>query len=194
MMVYPPCPSVCLCYDSPFLASACIGLKSLSVFPCSPVICDSFSMPYVDRLNRICGFLDIEEKENSCRFQRRYFILDTQGNALLWYMDNPQVLHTYMNLHTLKAPPSKKKNQEEVKLTNSDHITLDSEPVTIKCLCFCTQNLPSGASSVGSLKLTYISKVNLMQRPVNQYTHTHTHREASRVHRYSRIHQNRCNA
>ncbi|XP_019722502.1 pleckstrin homology domain-containing family A member 2 isoform X1 [Hippocampus comes] len=68
-------------------------------------------MPYVDRLNRVCGFLDIEEKENSCRFQRRYFILDTQGNALLWYMDNPQ-------------------------------------------------NLPSGASFVGSLRLTYISKVN----------------------------------
>ncbi|XP_029019505.1 pleckstrin homology domain-containing family A member 2 [Betta splendens] len=68
-------------------------------------------MPYVDRLNRVCGFLDLEEKENSCRFQRRYFILDTQGNALLWYMDNPQ-------------------------------------------------NLPSGASFVGSLKLTYISKVS----------------------------------
>ncbi|XP_061527682.1 pleckstrin homology domain-containing family A member 2-like isoform X2 [Phycodurus eques] len=68
-------------------------------------------MPYVDRLNRVCGFLDIEEKEKSCRFQRRYFILDTQGNALLWYMDNPQ-------------------------------------------------NLPSGASFVGSLRLTYISKVN----------------------------------
>lgn len=68
-------------------------------------------MPYVDRLNRVCGFLDIEEKENSCRFQRRYFILDTQENALLWYMDNPQ-------------------------------------------------NLPRGASFVGSLKLTYISKVN----------------------------------
>ncbi|KAI4821333.1 hypothetical protein KUCAC02_029269 [Chaenocephalus aceratus] len=66
-------------------------------------------MPYVDRLNRVCGFLDVEEKENSCRFQRRYFILDTQENALLWYMDNPQ-------------------------------------------------NLPSGASSVGSLRLTYISK------------------------------------
>ncbi|XP_037114714.1 pleckstrin homology domain-containing family A member 2 isoform X1 [Syngnathus acus] len=68
-------------------------------------------MPYMDRLNRVCGFLDIEEKENSCRFQRRYFILDTQGNALLWYMDNPQ-------------------------------------------------NLPSGASFVGSVRLTYISKVN----------------------------------
>ncbi|XP_034026028.1 pleckstrin homology domain-containing family A member 2 isoform X2 [Thalassophryne amazonica] len=77
----------------------------------SAVTCESSSMPYVDRLNRVCGFLDIEEKEHSCRFQRRYFILDTQGNALLWYMDNPQ-------------------------------------------------NLPSGASSVGSLRLTYISKVS----------------------------------
>ncbi|XP_017269117.1 pleckstrin homology domain-containing family A member 2 [Kryptolebias marmoratus] len=80
-------------------------------------------MPYVDRLNRVCGFLDLEEKENSCRFQRRYFILDTLGNALLWYMDNPQ-------------------------------------------------NLPSGASSVGSLKLTYISKVNeatAKQKPKTEF-------------------------
>uniref|UniRef100_A0A3Q0SKE5 Pleckstrin homology domain containing A2 n=1 Tax=Amphilophus citrinellus TaxID=61819 RepID=A0A3Q0SKE5_AMPCI len=80
-------------------------------------------MPYVDRLNRVCGFLDIEEKENSCRFQRRYFILDTQGNALLWYMDNPQ-------------------------------------------------NLPSGASSVGSLRLTYISKVSeatTKQKPKTEF-------------------------
>ncbi|KAM3867900.1 pleckstrin homology domain-containing family A member 2 [Diretmus argenteus] len=80
-------------------------------------------MPYMDRLNRVCGFLDIEEKENSCRFQRRYFILDTQGNALLWYMDNPQ-------------------------------------------------NLPSGASFVGSLRLTYISKVSeatLKQKPKTEY-------------------------
>ncbi|XP_038869533.1 pleckstrin homology domain-containing family A member 2-like isoform X2 [Salvelinus namaycush] len=68
-------------------------------------------MPYVDRQNRVCGFLDIEEKEGSSRFQRRYFILDTQGNTLLWYMDNPQ-------------------------------------------------NLPSGANAVGSLQLTYISKVS----------------------------------
>lgn len=51
-------------------------------------------MPYVDRQNRVCGFLDIEEKEGSSRFQRRYFILDTQGNTLQWYMDNPQV-HTH---------------------------------------------------------------------------------------------------
>ncbi|CAB1319861.1 unnamed protein product [Coregonus sp. 'balchen'] len=65
----------------------------------------------MDRQNRVCGFLDIEEKEGSSRFQRRYFILDTQRNTLLWYMDNPQ-------------------------------------------------NLPSGAYAVGSLQLTYISKVS----------------------------------
>uniref|UniRef100_A0A3B4B3Y4 PH domain-containing protein n=1 Tax=Periophthalmus magnuspinnatus TaxID=409849 RepID=A0A3B4B3Y4_9GOBI len=80
-------------------------------------------MPYLDRLNRVCGFLDIEEKENSGRFQRRYFILDTQENALLWYMDNPQ-------------------------------------------------NLARGASVVGSLKLTYISKVNeatAKQKPKTEF-------------------------
>lgn len=49
-------------------------------------------MPYVDRQNRICGFLDIEENESSGRFLRRYFILDTQQGSLLWYMDNPQNL------------------------------------------------------------------------------------------------------
>lgn len=45
----------------------------------------------MDRQNRICGFLDIEDNENSGKFLRRYFILDTQANCLLWYMDNPQV-------------------------------------------------------------------------------------------------------
>ncbi|KAG7280903.1 hypothetical protein CRUP_009189 [Coryphaenoides rupestris] len=90
------------------------------------VICDSSSsssMPYVDRLNRVCGFLDLEEMENSGRFLRRYFILDTPSNALLWYMDNPQ-------------------------------------------------NLPRGACSVGSLKLTYISKVSeasLKQKPKTEF-------------------------
>uniref|UniRef100_A0A8C2AX26 Si:ch211-204d2.4 n=1 Tax=Cyprinus carpio TaxID=7962 RepID=A0A8C2AX26_CYPCA len=49
-------------------------------------------MPYLDRQNRTCGFLDIEENENSDKFYRRYFILDTHENFLLWYMDNPQVL------------------------------------------------------------------------------------------------------
>ncbi|XP_055082996.1 pleckstrin homology domain-containing family A member 1-like isoform X4 [Periophthalmus magnuspinnatus] len=68
-------------------------------------------MPYVDRQNRICGFLDIEENENSGKFLRRYFILDTQQGSLVWFMDNPQ-------------------------------------------------NLPVGALCVGSLKLTYISKVS----------------------------------
>lgn len=48
-------------------------------------------MPYVDRQNRICGFLDIEENESSGKFLRRYFILDTQQGSLVWFMDNPQV-------------------------------------------------------------------------------------------------------
>ncbi|XP_053441123.1 pleckstrin homology domain-containing family A member 1 isoform X2 [Nycticebus coucang] len=68
-------------------------------------------MPYVDRQNRICGFLDIEENENSGKFLRRYFILDTTEDSFVWYMDNPQ-------------------------------------------------NLPSGSSRVGAIKLTYISKVS----------------------------------
>ncbi|XP_064451450.1 pleckstrin homology domain-containing family A member 1 isoform X8 [Mirounga angustirostris] len=68
-------------------------------------------MPYVDRQNRICGFLDIEENENSGKFLRRYFILDTREDSFVWYMDNPQ-------------------------------------------------NLPSGSSCVGAIKLTYISKVS----------------------------------
>ncbi|XP_017286956.1 pleckstrin homology domain-containing family A member 1-like isoform X1 [Kryptolebias marmoratus] len=49
-------------------------------------------MPYVDRQNRICGFLDIEENESSGKFLRRYFILDTQQGSLVWFMDNPQNL------------------------------------------------------------------------------------------------------
>ncbi|KAJ8404782.1 hypothetical protein AAFF_G00331690 [Aldrovandia affinis] len=79
-------------------------------------------MPYVDRQNRICGFLDIEEYENSGKFLRRYFILDTMEGSLVWYMDNPQ-------------------------------------------------NLPAGAEPVGSLKLTYISKVSdaTKQRPKAEF-------------------------
>lgn len=49
-------------------------------------------MPYVDRQNRICGFLDIEENESSGKFLRRYFILDTHQGSLVWFMDNPQVI------------------------------------------------------------------------------------------------------
>uniref|UniRef100_H9GEM2 PH domain-containing protein n=1 Tax=Anolis carolinensis TaxID=28377 RepID=H9GEM2_ANOCA len=67
-------------------------------------------MPYVDRQNRICGFLDIEDNEASGRFLRRYFILDTQANSLLWYMDNPQVScllgHTFsVSVATPKQKP-----------------------------------------------------------------------------------------
>lgn len=54
--------------------------------------CPSGKMPYVDRQNRICGFLDIEENESSGKFLRRYFILDTQQGSLVWFMDNPQVI------------------------------------------------------------------------------------------------------
>ncbi|KAL0964488.1 hypothetical protein UPYG_G00324500 [Umbra pygmaea] len=79
-------------------------------------------MPYVDRQNRICGFLDIEENESSGKFLRRYVILDTMLGSLVWYMDNPQ-------------------------------------------------NLPVGADCVGSLKLTYISKVSnaTKQRPKAEF-------------------------
>lgn len=54
--------------------------------------CPGSKMPYVDRQNRICGFLDIEEFESSGKFLRRYFILDTQQGSLVWFMDNPQVI------------------------------------------------------------------------------------------------------
>ncbi|XP_066500281.1 pleckstrin homology domain-containing family A member 2 [Hoplias malabaricus] len=80
-------------------------------------------MPYLDRQNRICGFLDIEENENSSKFYRRYFILDTIQNSLFWYMDNPQ-------------------------------------------------NLPEGAVFVGSLRLSYISKVSevsIKQKPKTEF-------------------------
>ncbi|KAJ8365566.1 hypothetical protein SKAU_G00143970 [Synaphobranchus kaupii] len=86
------------------------------------VECAGPEMPYVDRQNRICGFLDIEENESSGKFLRRYFILDTVEGSLVWYMDNPQ-------------------------------------------------NLPTGAEPVGSLKLSYISKVSdaTKQRPKAEF-------------------------
>lgn len=56
-----------------------------------------WDMPYQDRQNRTCGFLDIEEHESSDRFFRRYFILDTHKNFLVWYMDNPQVLLDFIS-------------------------------------------------------------------------------------------------
>lgn len=60
-------------------------------------------MPYLDRQDRICGFLDIEENENSDKFYRRYLILDTSSNFLYWYMDNPQVIK-HLHLSRLSLP------------------------------------------------------------------------------------------
>uniref|UniRef100_A0A8D2NUH4 Pleckstrin homology domain containing A2 n=1 Tax=Zosterops lateralis melanops TaxID=1220523 RepID=A0A8D2NUH4_ZOSLA len=67
-------------------------------------------MPYLDRQNRICGFLDIEENETCGKFLRRYFILDTQANHLLWYMDNPQVgTWTILRWVSIATPKQKPK-------------------------------------------------------------------------------------
>lgn len=65
----------------------------LSSWPRQAGECLGGQMPYVDRQNRICGFLDIEENESSGKFLRRYFILDTQQGSLVWFMDNPQVIN-----------------------------------------------------------------------------------------------------
>ncbi|KAI5102848.1 pleckstrin-like domain-containing family A member 1 isoform X7, partial [Silurus meridionalis] len=75
-------------------------------------------MPYVDRQNRICGFLDIEENENSGKFLRRYFILDTLEGSLVWYMDNPQV-HTHT--HTL--------TDQHFSFSHTHFLPLSSPPV-----------------------------------------------------------------
>ncbi|XP_064128867.1 pleckstrin homology domain-containing family A member 2 isoform X3 [Loxodonta africana] len=116
-------------------------------------------MPYVDRQNRICGFLDIEENENSGKFLRRYFILDTQANCLLWYMDNPQGLG-------LVATPALPVWGTSL----AENVTWFSEPDS----CWTSlvsriresqnpglENLAVGAGAVGSLQLTYISKVSV---------------------------------
>jgi hypothetical protein len=72
-------------------------------FICVPGLCLVSDMPYVDRQNRICGFLDIEEMENSGKFLRRYFILDTLEVSLVWYMDNPQVPTHLHLIHSVSA-------------------------------------------------------------------------------------------
>ncbi|ELT87106.1 hypothetical protein CAPTEDRAFT_189353 [Capitella teleta] len=46
-------------------------------------------MPYVDRNNRVCGFLDIEENG---AFVRRYFLFDEASGMLQYFMDNPSNL------------------------------------------------------------------------------------------------------
>ncbi|EAW63291.1 hCG1785546, isoform CRA_a [Homo sapiens] len=73
-------------------------------------------MPYVDRQNRICGFLDIEEHENSGKFLRRYFILDTQANCLLWYMDNPQVRGSVGRGGATGCPSLRQRNAHRVSI------------------------------------------------------------------------------
>ncbi|KAJ8264446.1 hypothetical protein GJAV_G00149260 [Gymnothorax javanicus] len=69
-----------------------LSLSLCGLVPPAAVECAGPEMPYVDRQNRICGFLDIEENESSGKFLRRYFILDTMEGSLVWYMDNPQNL------------------------------------------------------------------------------------------------------
>ncbi|XP_053291838.1 pleckstrin homology domain-containing family A member 1 isoform X4 [Pleuronectes platessa] len=69
-----------------------LALAPLHSWPQQARECPGSEMPYVDRQNRICGFLDIEENESSGKFLRRYFILDTQQGSLVWFMDNPQNL------------------------------------------------------------------------------------------------------
>lgn len=51
-------------------------------------------MPYKDRLQRFCGYLDVEEEEGCGNYVRRYFILDTVKQYLMYYMDNPLVSYS----------------------------------------------------------------------------------------------------
>lgn len=84
----PPSPSAaCRFHRRPFFPSTGVPSWPQQAGECP----GGGTMPYVDRQNRICGFLDIEENESSGKFLRRYFILDTQQGSLVWYMDNPQV-------------------------------------------------------------------------------------------------------
>ncbi|CAE1315731.1 Pleckstrin homology domain-containing family A member 2,Pleckstrin homology domain-containing family A member 1 [Acanthosepion pharaonis] len=46
-------------------------------------------MPYEDQCGRTCGFLNIEEEENTGVFKRRYFQLDSHYNKLHYFKDNP---------------------------------------------------------------------------------------------------------
>ncbi|NXD16576.1 PKHA2 protein, partial [Nothocercus nigrocapillus] len=168
-------------------------------------------MPYLDRHNRICGFLDIEENESCGKFLRRYFILDTQANCLQWYMDNPQVgaargaaesgtaglsVRTEgVPLPKLPSPPPRLPSgscpgtrtaaaiAENAILENIGRAGGDftrrparrgkrdarrsragkgkgREPLPVLELPLrALQNLAMGAGAVGSLQLTYISKV-----------------------------------
>ena len=48
-------------------------------------------MVYRNKLGQVCGFLNIEEEENSGSFIRRYFVLNHSGARLVYYRDNPIV-------------------------------------------------------------------------------------------------------
>ncbi|XP_045635186.1 pleckstrin homology domain-containing family A member 2 isoform X1 [Ursus americanus] len=119
-------------------------------------------MPYVDRQNRICGFLDIEENENSGKFLRRYFILDTQANCLLWYMDNPQCFFRVRP----EPGPFQTSSPGECDVHHSWRTGVPEfregrgQGQTAVWRSF-VKNLAMGAGAVGSLQLTYISKVSI---------------------------------
>ena len=48
-------------------------------------------MPFKDKHDRTCGFLDIDEDDKRKKFRRRYFILNKSKGILEWYMDSPSV-------------------------------------------------------------------------------------------------------
>ncbi|KAB0389993.1 hypothetical protein E2I00_007348, partial [Balaenoptera physalus] len=112
--------------------------------------------------NRICGFLDIEENENSGKFLRRYFILDTQANCLLWYMDNPQaVIGSWVGGDfgaTQFVADEKLRLTLEVTLAR----TQQNGAKALEAFRLRSGNLAIGAGAVGSLQLTYISKQSVM--------------------------------
>lgn len=56
-------------------------------------------MPYKDKYGRVCGFLNVEDKENSGKFLRRYFLLDEKKSRLYYYKDNPENLHADYRQH-----------------------------------------------------------------------------------------------
>lgn len=60
-------------------------------------------MPFQDRWGQVCGFLNYEEKENSGRFGRRYFIISGQERAVLSFHDSPAVRVTMLQISLLRV-------------------------------------------------------------------------------------------
>lgn len=48
-------------------------------------------MPQKDDKGRYCGVVDVEEKEKSAKFIRRYLRLDEKNGVVEWFTDNPSV-------------------------------------------------------------------------------------------------------